>query len=50
MHEIIEMRVGFTHQGDWFVFDGDTGATLNRGFRTKMQATNWIGRKLREAA
>ena len=39
------MNCSFTPQGDWFVFDEDTDATLTRGFNTKAQAIGWIVRQ-----
>ncbi len=35
------MDVSFTPDGDWFVF-GPTGKTIERGFRSKRAAVEWI--------
>lgn len=40
------MDCSFTPQGDWFVFDENTGQTLKRGFTTKTKAVTWIAREL----
>lgn len=39
------MNCSFTPQGEWFVFDEDTGATL-RICKTKTQAVTWMARAL----
>ena len=36
------MDCSFTPDGDWFVFNEATGATIERGFKTKTQAVTWI--------
>jgi hypothetical protein len=36
------MACSFTPQGDWFVFDTETSKTLQRGFKSKVHAVNWM--------
>jgi hypothetical protein len=40
------MKTNFTPDGDWFVFNPETGATIRRGLRSKLNAKRWIAREL----
>lgn len=35
-------NTSFTPEGDWFIFEGETGKTIRRGFRNRMAAINFI--------
>ena len=41
------MSISFAHEGDWFVFDEQSGQTVERGFRSKDAASIWIIKRLR---